>query len=590
MPSDKTYLALTLLAIVGGFAAVGGAIKTIGPVTAGIPGQAAQSVADYLRGDAASIEVAGAANASLKTQAQSCAEAVADLLKSNLPVAVAGDTEAPVPNRIQAAAEAVATQLNGQGGQRSNGRVTSTSPDTNPAMTKMAASSLADWLNSIAGGTTPAVTPDPTAAKQTVPSAQPGAGTAPPTAQSTLPAAPVEPVKTAAEPMPTAGTSASAAAAQASQALKDRAADMAAAASKEFGTILSKLPADGSAPSPTDTAGTLAETPATVAFSSLRYDATGSDSGLVTISGRAKPGSKVSVFLDGAKLATTPTANNGRWLIATPQKLPIGQHLARADVLDAAGKTAESTAYPFAREAAVAAGQESVIVPLTVAALTVQDMSEGSVAAGTPIVVIKPPTGVPQPPLAPAAPVIVAEAPAAPVVKADVVAPAIVAAPAETAPVLVAQTPDVPSAKAPIQKLAAIAPQKLELRRPSQGKHQAKRRVQPVKVAAKARKVVVAAKALSRPQRRHAVAPSQIALAPKTPAAALSPRVKIASVKPVPARHLVQLTTQNSLVLVRVFHGKRKVLVKVPAGILRAYAAAPQPYMRPIRKRRLRRR
>ena len=551
MPSDRKYLPIALLAIVVGFTAVGATIQSSGKLVQADPSAMALTVADYLRGPAA--PETGTPSADVKTQAQSGAEAVAQVLKSNLPAA-APKTATGDPNRIQLAAQAVATQLKGPPPAVAAEPVAIASPP----VTAIAAASLAQWLN---GTTTAPATP---AAK----TAEVAAVTP---VQSEVPATPPA--------LPTAQI-------LQDQALKDKAGEMADAANKEFGAILKKLPSD-------DIEQTArADVAAAVAFSSLRYDATGTDSGLVTMSGRAKPGSKVALYLDGQKLATTPTANNGRWLIATPQKLPVGQHVARVDVLDAAGKSAESAAYPFAREAAVAAGQESVIVPLTVASLkgdapAPPTAPDTSVAEHDPVV-IKPPKGsgaqvaetlagqapmspapAAKPPAQAAPAVVVAEVPAAKTV--EPVAPAAVAA---AAPV---------SAK-PAFKLASAPPAKRHLRQVTLARL-TKRQLRPVQIAAKRRHAVSAASLVAQLPRKQATRKVAAQAAPAKPV-----RSQIASVRPSLPRQLVQLTRSDQLVLVRVFRGKHAVTLKVPQGIMRSYAAAPQPMLRPVRKRRLRRR
>ncbi len=544
MPSARKHLPLALLAIVAGFTAVGATIQNSGKLAQADPTAMAQTVADYLRGSAAPD--ARAPSADVKTQAQSGAEALAQVLKSYLPAAVA-KTATEDPNRIQLAAQAVATQLSGPPPAVAPVPVAIASP---PAMT-VAAASLAQWLS----GT------------KTIPEA-PAIKT--PEAVGVSPAQPEAP---AAAPS----------AMQTAQALQDQAGAMADAVNKEFGAILKKLPPDDA----DQTAN--ADVAAAVAFSSLRYDATGTDSGLVTMSGRAKPGSKVAVYLDGQKLATAPTANNGRWLIATPQKLPVGQHVARVDMFDSAGKTAASAAYPFGREAAVAAGQESIIVPLTVASLKVEAPAT-AVAEHDPVVIIPPTGSVAQVAESPAAQAEMAQTPvakvpdqAAPVAVAEVpakapdpVAPALPSAAALAQPAAVAVAPAKPALK-----IASAVPVKRHLREATLTRL-TNRRPRPVQLAAKPRRAVSVAALPAQLLRKQATR--------KLAALAKPTRPQIASVRLSPSRKLAQVTTSDQLVVVRVFHGKHAVTVKVPQGIMRSYAAAPQPLLRPVRKRRLRRR
>ena len=305
--------------------------------------------------------------------------------------------------------------------------------------------------------------------------------------------------------------------------LQDRAGTLADEASKDFGTILSKMPSDEAAKAkntPSDTSqgatqvapdrseGGASETPATLAFSSLRYDANVESSPQVTIAGRGNPGKPLVVYLDGTKIATTVPASNGHWLVTAKQALSLGQHMARVDQPGDGGKSAETTVYPFAREAAQAEGKESVIVPLT---MTMLAQSGGGIAAPD------------------AAPIAAVDVPNA-TTNSAIVAPPASATPAVKVPPAVVPAPIPADVAAP----SVRAKVKQALAGPSPAAH----------------KVLTA---------RH-------------PWLAVHAR-------PLIGRPGLHRQKQNGLVVVSVYYGNHKIVVRVPEAILQAYGtrdAQPQ--------------
>jgi nucleoid-associated protein YgaU len=82
-------------------------------------------------------------------------------------------------------------------------------------------------------------------------------------------------------------------------------------------------------------------------FKTVDYEDTASEIGSVSIAGASDPGATISVYCDDQPLATVRVGADGAWSVVAEKKLGIGQHVFRAERIDAA--TGKATA-----EAAVA--------------------------------------------------------------------------------------------------------------------------------------------------------------------------------------------------------------------------------------------
>jgi len=94
----------------------------------------------------------------------------------------------------------------------------------------------------------------------------------------------------------------------------------------------------------------------------IDYDEKGS----VALSGAARPGSSVNVFLDGASIGTVKTDGSGRWQLTPQADVPSGRYTLRAEERDAAGNVQGRVELPFERAGPIsdlAPGQIAVVQP-----------------------------------------------------------------------------------------------------------------------------------------------------------------------------------------------------------------------------------
>ena len=98
----------------------------------------------------------------------------------------------------------------------------------------------------------------------------------------------------------------------------------------------------------------------TLILESVDYDAAGH----TTIGGRAEPGARLIVYLDGKPLGQITAGAGGRWQITLDQPVSQGLHRFRVDQVDASGRVVARVETPFSRAAMVASlpDQTSVIV------------------------------------------------------------------------------------------------------------------------------------------------------------------------------------------------------------------------------------
>lgn len=83
------------------------------------------------------------------------------------------------------------------------------------------------------------------------------------------------------------------------------------------------------------------------AIDALDYD----DSGRLSISGRAKPGSGVNIYLDNTFIGQAKAGEDGRWTLSPDKPIKAGLYTLRADQVDDAGKVAARVSMPFSRAA-----------------------------------------------------------------------------------------------------------------------------------------------------------------------------------------------------------------------------------------------
>ena len=73
------------------------------------------------------------------------------------------------------------------------------------------------------------------------------------------------------------------------------------------------------------------------------------DQGRLAISGRAQPGAKVRLYLDGRFIGRTGSDGDGRWSLTPESEVVPGLYTLRADSVDASGKVLARVSIPFSR-------------------------------------------------------------------------------------------------------------------------------------------------------------------------------------------------------------------------------------------------
>jgi len=92
---------------------------------------------------------------------------------------------------------------------------------------------------------------------------------------------------------------------------------------------------------------------------SVDYD----DSGMATVGGRARQGTRLLVYLDNRLAGDTMPGPDGRWSFSFDEPVSVGLHALRVDQVDAGGKVLARVETPFSREAArVAMPDEELVV------------------------------------------------------------------------------------------------------------------------------------------------------------------------------------------------------------------------------------
>ncbi len=127
------------------------------------------------------------------------------------------------------------------------------------------------------------------------------------------------------------------------QGLVDKASEMAASVSETVSQWF------GTGDSPSDDPA-VSRIPDPLAFSAATYTALGPDKGRVTLSGRAPIGSKVQFRIDAEPAGEAIAAENGRFLHRWDKWLPVGEHRAEADVVEADGSVKLKSALTFLRQ------------------------------------------------------------------------------------------------------------------------------------------------------------------------------------------------------------------------------------------------
>jgi nucleoid-associated protein YgaU len=95
------------------------------------------------------------------------------------------------------------------------------------------------------------------------------------------------------------------------------------------------------------------------------------DKGDIVFSGRAAPENTVRLYVDNAPTGEAKADATGKWSFAGTSTVPAGQHVLRADAVDADGKVSSRVELPFLREEAakVAAAEPVVATPDAPAAI-----------------------------------------------------------------------------------------------------------------------------------------------------------------------------------------------------------------------------
>ncbi len=131
-------------------------------------------------------------------------------------------------------------------------------------------------------------------------------------------------------------------------------------------TTVTQVPADDGGPAAKD-----------VQLNAVDYDSAGN----IVFTGRAAAGSMVRFYVDNTLAGDTEADSSGRWIFKGGAAVAAGQHVLRADQVDAAGKVLSRIELPFLRESeeTVAAVVEPLVAP--------PPLQETQVAVATPEIV-----------------------------------------------------------------------------------------------------------------------------------------------------------------------------------------------------------
>ena len=99
--------------------------------------------------------------------------------------------------------------------------------------------------------------------------------------------------------------------------------------------------------------------PDTVQLNAVDYDAAGN----ILFSGRAKPGATVRFYVDNALAGEGLADEAGRWQFKGGEAVKPGQHVLRADQVDALGKVTSRVELPFFRETEEVVASAQPVVP-----------------------------------------------------------------------------------------------------------------------------------------------------------------------------------------------------------------------------------
>ena len=133
--------------------------------------------------------------------------------------------------------------------------------------------------------------------------------------------------------------------------------DIAGRESEGGGALVLKVPDEGGASEVVQKPG------GPGAAQSLALDAVDYDeAGKLALSGRAKPGSKLRLYLDNALMGETETSDAGRWVFNSPNRVPQGNYRLRIDEIGGDGKVTARIELPFASSARVAGVSEGTVV------------------------------------------------------------------------------------------------------------------------------------------------------------------------------------------------------------------------------------
>ena len=99
-----------------------------------------------------------------------------------------------------------------------------------------------------------------------------------------------------------------------------------------------------------------------VQLNAVDYDTAGN----IVFSGRAKPGHIVRFYVDNKLTGEITTTDNGLWTFRGDERVMPGQHMLRADAVDATGKVQSRIELPFLRETAEVVAAAKIVTPETI--------------------------------------------------------------------------------------------------------------------------------------------------------------------------------------------------------------------------------
>jgi len=95
-----------------------------------------------------------------------------------------------------------------------------------------------------------------------------------------------------------------------------------------------------------------------LALDAVDYD----EAGKLALSGRAKPGSKLRLYLDNALMGETETSDLGRWVFNSRNRVPPGNYRLRIDEIGGDGKVTARIELPFTSSQRIAGLTEGSVV------------------------------------------------------------------------------------------------------------------------------------------------------------------------------------------------------------------------------------